>query len=232
LLIICLAEHAIPKGYDYAGALALICTITMEEYGMRNLTEKQEHIFNFIKERIRESGFPPTVREIGDQFGITVKGAYDHLKAIEKKGYLRCGQNKSRAIEILVKDEGEVDAVNVPLLGRIAAGSPILAEENIEEYLSFPQTMFGRGEFFALRVRGDSMIERGICDGDTAIIRKQNTANNGEIVAALVEDEATLKILKRERGKIKLVPANPSFKPLELDTVAILGKLEAVFRRY
>jgi repressor LexA len=199
---------------------------------MKTLTEKQEMIFHFIQEKIREFGFPPTVREIGERFDITVKGAYDHLKAIEKKGYIRCAQNKSRAIEILVKDEVEIKAVNIPLLGRIAAGSPILAEENIEDYLSFPESAFRSGDFFALRVRGDSMLDEGIHDGDIAIIKKQKTANNGEVVAALIEDEATLKIFKRERGKIKLLPANPAYEPLILNDVDVLGKLAAVFRRY
>ena len=199
---------------------------------MKTLTEKQETIFHYIQERIKEFGFPPTVREIGDRFDITVKGAYDHLKAIEKKGYIRCAQNKSRAIEILVKDEIETHAVNIPLLGRIAAGLPILAEENIEDYLSFPESAFGSGEFFALRVRGDSMIDEGIHDGDIAIIKRQNTANNGELIAALVDNEATLKIFKKERGRIKLLPANPAYEPLVLNNVDVLGKLAAVFRRY
>ena len=199
---------------------------------MKTLTEKQEMIFHYIQERIKEFGFPPTVRDIGDRFDITVKGAYDHLKAIEKKGYIRCAQNKSRAIEILVKDEIETHAVNIPLLGRIAAGSPILAEENIEDYLSFPESAFGSGEFFALRVRGDSMIDEGIHDGDIAIIKRQNTANNGELIAALVDNEATLKIFKKERGRIKLLPANPAYEPLVLNNVDVLGKLAAVFRRY
>ncbi len=200
----------------------------------KNLTEKQEEILLFIKEKIRESGFPPTVREIGEQFGITVKGAYDHLKAIEKKGFIRCGQNKSRAIEILIDREGviPIDAVNIPLLGRIAAGLPTLAEENIEDYLSFPASMFNRGEYFALKVKGDSMIGEGIHDGDMAIIKKQDAAQNGEIVAALLEDEATLKIFSKSGGKIQLLPANPAYKPIVTDSVEILGKLAGVFRRY
>jgi len=200
----------------------------------KDLTDKQELIFDFIKGSIRESGFPPTVREIGDRFGITPKGAYDHLKAIEKKGFIRCAQNKSRAIELLV-DREEImppDAVNIPLVGRIAAGAPLLAVENIEEYLSFPAPIFSGGEFFALKVRGDSMIDEGIHDGDTAIIRRQNTAQNGDIVAALIEDEATLKIFKRAGGKISLIPANSAYRPIVVDQVEVLGKLAGVFRRY
>ena len=200
----------------------------------KDLTDKQEQIFDFIKEAIRESGFPPTVREIGDRFGITPKGAYDHLKAIEKKGFIRCGQNKSRAIELLADRDRlmPLDAVNIPLVGRIAAGAPLLAEENIEEYLSFPATAFSGGDFFALKVRGDSMIDEGIRDGDIAIIRRQNTAQNGEIVAALLEDEATLKIFKKAGGRINLVPANSAYRPIVVDEVEVLGKLAGVFRRY
>ncbi len=199
----------------------------------KKLTEKQELIFEFIKTSIKDSGFPPTVREIGEHFNITVKGAYDHMKAIEKKGFIKTEQNKSRAI-VVVKDECEsIDAVNIPVVGRIAAGSPILAEENIEEYLSFPKAMFSNGEFFALNVRGDSMMDGGIFDGDIAILKKQNTANNGEIVAALVEEEeATLKTFKKSGKKVELIAENPAYKPIVSDQVMILGKLAAVFRKY
>ena len=201
----------------------------------KDLTEKQQMIFDFIRTTINDSGFPPTVREIGDRFGITVKGAYDHMKAIEKKGYIRTEQNKSRAIVVL-NDSDTADAasegISIPLLGRIAAGSPILAEENIEDYLTFPESMFSNGEYFALNVAGDSMIEGGILDGDIAIIKKQNTANNGEIIAALLEDEATLKVFSKTGGSIKLKPMNSAYKPIECSDLSILGKLAAVFRRY
>lgn len=199
----------------------------------KDLTDKQQVILNFIKDSINDSGFPPTVREIGDKFGITVKGAYDHMKAIEKKGYIKTEHNKSRAI-VITDDDSEIKStgISIPLLGRIAAGSPILAEENIEDYLSFPEEMFSRGEYFALTVRGDSMIEGGIYDGDVAVIRKQETANNGEIVAALIEDEATLKVFQRTPNSIKLLPKNEAYRPIECTDVAIMGKLAAVFRRY
>ncbi|TAL31079.1 MAG: transcriptional repressor LexA [Spirochaetes bacterium] len=200
---------------------------------MKELTDRQDEILSFIKQSIRESGYPPTVREIGDRFSITVKGAYDHLKAIEKKGYINCAQNKSRAIELAGPARVIVpDSIQVPLVGRIAAGSPIIAEENIEQYLDFPASMFTSGEFFALKIKGDSMIEEGIHDGDFAIIKKQNTAVNGEIVAALLEDEATLKIFKKTAGAIQLLPANKAYKPIIPETVEILGKLAGVFRKY
>jgi repressor LexA len=206
--------------------------MTRKEHS-KQLTIKQEKIFDFIKGSIKGSGFPPTVREIGEEFSITVKGAYDHVKAIEKKGYIRTEQNKSRAIVILDSEEEiPVDAINIPLVGRIAAGSPILAEENIDQYLSFPKSMFRGGEYFALNVKGDSMIEGGINDGDIAIIKKQNTANTGDIVAALLSDEATLKRLKITANKVQLMPENPAYEPIIADDISILGKLVALFRKY
>lgn len=197
-------------------------------------TDKQQLILNFIKDSINDSGFPPTVREIGEKFGITVKGAYDHIKAIEKKGFIKTEHNKSRAILILNNDDcvAKSSGISIPLLGQIAAGTPILADENIEEYLSFPEEMFSSGEFFALTVKGDSMIEGGIFDGDIAIVKKQNTAINGEIIAALLEDEATLKVFQQTPDSIKLVPKNAAYKPIECTDLTILGKLAAVFRRY
>jgi len=199
----------------------------------KQLTDKQEKIFDFIKESIRDSGFPPTVREIGEKFHITVKGAYDHVKAIEKKGFIKTEQNKSRAIVVLNEEEEiPVDAINVPLLGRIAAGSPIMAQENVEEYLSFPKSMFRSGDYFALHVKGDSMIEGGINDGDIAIIKKQNNCNNGDIVAALLEDEATLKRLKIAGNKAVLMPENAAYQPIVAENIAIMGKLVALFRKY
>ncbi len=201
---------------------------------IKKLTSKQELIFDYIKDNIRDSGFPPTVREIGEQFEITVKGAYDHLKAIEKKGYIRCGQNKSRAIEILFHSEEEPgeDTLSIPVVGGIAAGAPIVAEENIEEYVKFPRDAFKSGVHFGLRVRGDSMVEAGIYDGDLAIIRQQPVADNGDIVAALLENDATLKIFKKEKNHVSLVPANVAYEPMVVDSVDILGKLAAVFRKY
>ena len=200
----------------------------------KDLTGRQEEIFLFIKNRIRDTGIPPTVREIGDSFGITVKGAYDHLKAIEKKGFLRCEQNKSRSIELLVDNEGmrAPQTVAVPLVGSIAAGSPIIAEENITDYLDFPRSLLGRGEYFALKVRGDSMTGAGIENGDIAVIQKQNAARDGEIVAALLEDEATLKRFKKGQGSVQLIAENPAYKPIVTKDVQILGVLSAIFRNY
>ena len=205
----------------------------MKTGNIKKLTDKQQLVYNFIKGKIKDSGYPPTVREIGDEFNITVKGAYDHLKAIEKKGFVKTEQNKSRAIVLTCQEDlAPVDAINIPLIGRIAAGSPIVAEENIEAHLSFPQSMFNKGDFFALDVRGDSMINAGIFDGDIAIIKKQSHANNGEVVAALIDEDATLKKIKVEKGKVYLIAENPSYDTIVLDDVTILGKLSGVFRKY
>lgn len=203
---------------------------------MRELTEKQNAILTFIQAYIQEQGYPPTIREIARRFKITAKGAYDHMKALEKKGYIKTEKNRSRALEILKGVDGEpvhaAENVSVPLVGRVAAGYPILAEDNIEEYLSFPKSMLPDSGIFALRVAGESMKDAGILDGDIAVIKKCDTADNGEIVVALLEDEATLKYFYKEKKKVKLVPANAAFRPIVSDSVAIVGKLVGIYRNY
>ena len=204
---------------------------------MKDLTEKQQAIMNFIEESIRSQGYPPTIREIGDTFQITAKGAYDHLKAIEKKGYIKCVKNRSRAIELLRTSAGGEpmtleQTVSVPLVGRVAAGLPILAQENIEEYLAFPRNLVPDGGVFALRVTGDSMIEAGIHNGDIAVIQKADTAENGEIVVALIEDEATLKYFHKEKKRVRLEPANQAYKPIFATEVMIIGKLVGLYRQF
>lgn len=199
----------------------------------KDLTDKQQAIYEFIRSKIHDAGIPPTVREIGDNFGITVKGAYDHLKAIEKKGFIKCESNKSRSIELLVDKEGRVpQTVAVPLVGDIAAGSPVIAEENITDYFDFPKNLLGMGDFFALKVRGDSMIDAGINNGDIAVISKAQSARDGEIVAALVEGEATLKRLKRKDGAPYLMPENAAYHPIMSNDIQILGTLAAIYRSY
>lgn len=204
---------------------------------MRELTEKQNAILGFIQDYIREQGYPPTIREIARRFKITAKGAYDHMKALEKKGYIKTEKNRSRAMEILKSADGSApvhpaDTVNVPLVGRVAAGLPILAEENVDEYLSFPRSMLPDAGIFALRVAGESMKDAGIYDGDIAVVKKCDTAENGEIVVALLEDEATLKYFYKDKKKVKLVPANSAFRPILTDTVTIVGKLVGIYRSY
>jgi len=204
---------------------------------MRELTDKQNAILTFIQQYIKDQGYPPTIREIARIFEITAKGAYDHMKALEKKGYIKTEKNRSRAMEILKNPDGgapaqPADSVNVPVVGRVAAGLPILAAENIEEYLSFPRSMVPETGVFALRVAGESMKDAGILDGDIAVIKKCDTADNGEIVVALLEDEATLKYFFKDKKKVKLVPANEAFRPILTDSVTIVGKLVGIYRSY
>ncbi|MCE9499741.1 MAG: transcriptional repressor LexA [Leptospira sp.] len=202
---------------------------------MKELTDKQQAVLKFITHIIRERGFPPTIREIGDEFEITAKGAYDHLKAIEKKGYLKTSKNQSRAIELLrhnAEDIVPVRAMSVPLIGRVAAGMPILAEENIEDYIPVSDELAKRGVTYALRVIGDSMIDAGIQNGDIAIIQKKDTARNGDIIVALVEDEATLKTYFKESDHIRLEPSNSKYKPIKTKKALIMGKLVGLYRVY
>jgi repressor LexA len=202
---------------------------------MKGLTEKQVKVLEFITSAIRDKGYPPTIREIGDEFEITAKGAYDHMKAIEKKGYIRMNKNQSRAIELLrsnASDSLPVRAKSIPILGKVAAGLPILAEENVEDYLPVPEELADKPGCYALRVKGDSMIEAGIHDGDLAIIQKKETARNGETIVALLEDEATLKVYYKESDHIRLEPRNPRMKPIKTKKAQILGKLVGIFRIY
>lgn len=198
----------------------------------KELTDKQQIILDFLRETVLDSGVPPTVREVAERFEMTVKGAYDHIKAIEKKGHIRCGQNKSRAIELISGRDEPVRAARVPLLGRIAAGAPILAAEDCDEYAEFPVDAVRSGTFFALRVTGDSMIGAGIMEGDVALIRQQAHADAGTIVAALIDGEATLKTLKKVKGRPVLMPENPAYPPIVPDEFSILGVLAAIYRTY
>ncbi len=204
---------------------------------MKELTVKQRKIFEYLERYALEKGYPPTIREVGEAFQITAKGAYDHLKAIEKKRYIKCIRNRSRAIEILKSSDGTAmrssknSTLSIPLLGRVAAGMPLVAEENIEEYLSFPRSMVKGDKLFALRVTGDSMKDAGIYNSDIAIIRKQDHAQERDIVVALMEDEATLKYFYRDAKKgIRLEPANKAYKAIYTRDLAILGKLVGIYR--
>ncbi|MCK4907652.1 MAG: transcriptional repressor LexA [Spirochaetes bacterium] len=199
---------------------------------MKEMTKKQKEVYDFIRSKITRQGFPPTVREIGHKFSISVKGAYDHLKAIERKGFIRCATSKSRAIEILDKVSVVNDLmIRVPLLGRVAAGLPLLADEFIEEEFLLPRSLLGESDLFALRVKGDSMIDAGIHDGDLALIRMQSFAYDGDIIVALIEDETTVKKFYHEESHIRLQPANDSYKPIIVNNVEIVGKVVWVFRK-
>ncbi len=197
------------------------------------LTKKQDRIFEFIRKHVQDTGYPPTVREIGTSFRISEKGAYDHLNAIEKKGYIRRVPKKPRAIEILefVPQKLPQTAVEVPIVGRVAAGEPILASENVEGTLPVPREVVKEDPCFALRVNGKSMIDAGIFEGDVVIVRSQNYADTGDIVVALLDDEATVKRFFRDGTKIRLQPENSVMAPIIVDDAQILGKVVGLFRR-
>ena len=200
---------------------------------MKGLTLRQGNVLEYMKEFIAESKYPPTIREIAEHFEISVKGSYDHVKALEKKGYIRCHENRSRAIEILVDgDEGEEEILEIPVLGNVAAGRPLFAEENFEGVLKLPSAYLGSGKHFALNVRGDSMKDAGILDGDTAIIAYQNTAQNGDIVVAMVDDAVALKRFFLEKNRVRLKSENPDYPSLYTRSVRVLGKLRSIIRRY
>ena len=197
------------------------------------LTKKQDRIFEFIRKHVQNTGYPPTVREIGTNFRISEKGAYDHLNAIEKKGYIRRMPKKPRAIEILefVPQKLPQTAVEVPIVGRVAAGEPILASENVEGTLPVPREVVKEDTCFALRVNGKSMIEAGIFEGDLVIVRSQNYADTGDIVVALLDEEATVKRFFRDGNRIRLQPENSVMAPIIVDDAQILGKVVGLFRR-
>ncbi len=197
------------------------------------LTKKQDRVFEFIRKHVQDIGYPPTVREIGMNFGISEKGAYDHLNAIEKKGYIRRMPKKPRAIEILefVPQKLPQAAVEVPIVGRVAAGEPILASENVEGTLPVPREVVKEDTCFALRINGKSMIEAGIFEGDLVIVRSQNYADTGDIVVALLDEEATVKRFFRDGNKIRLQPENSVMSPIIVDDAQILGKVVGLFRR-
>lgn len=203
---------------------------------MSNISTRQKTILDFIKSEVKEKGYPPSVREIGEAVGLASSSTvHGHLERLEKKGYIRRDPTKPRAIEILDNDgkiNSENGVVRVPLIGKVTAGNPITAIENTEEYYPLPVAMVKNSEVYMLTIQGDSMIEAGIFDGDYVIVRKQSTANNGEIVVAMTdEDEATVKRFYKERNHIRLQPENPSMEPIILDNATILGKVIGVIRQ-
>lgn len=199
----------------------------------KKLTDKQEQILEYLKECILKKGYPPAVREICDAVNLkSTSSVHSHLETLEKKGYIRRDPTKPRAIEIC--DESfqmvRTEMVSIPLLGNVAAGSPIFAEQNIESYFPIPADYIPKGESFALRVRGDSMINAGIFHGDQIFVSVCNTAKNGDIVVALIDDSATVKTFYKENGHIRLQPENDSMDPIIVDDCVILGKVFGVFR--
>lgn len=198
-----------------------------------DLTPKQAAILEVIKKNIRQKGYPPSVREIGQAVGLSSSSTvHGYLKKLESKGHLRRDAAKPRAMEVLDDLEGnKVEFVNVPLLGNVAAGMPILAVENREELFPLPTHFTGMGEFFMLTVRGDSMIEAGILNNDMVVVRSQHDVNNGDVVVALLDEEATVKRFFREDGRVRLQPENRSMDPIYATDLQILGKVIGLVRK-
>ncbi|MFJ2581244.1 transcriptional repressor LexA [Kitasatospora aureofaciens] len=205
------------------------------------LTERQRRVIEVIRDSVQRRGYPPSMREIGQAVGLSSTSSVAHqLMALERKGFLRRDPHRPRAYEVrgvevarpnTAETAGRPSTSYVPLVGRIAAGGPILAEQTVEDVFPLPRQLVGEGELFALTVRGDSMIEAAICDGDWVTVRRQPVAENGDIVAAMIDGEATVKRLKREDGRIWLMPHNPAYEPISGDNATILGKVVAVLRR-
>ena len=206
------------------------------------LTRRQRRVLDVIRHSVESRGYPPSVREIGEAVGLNSPSSVAHqLRALESKGYLRRDPNRPRAMEVLDPESSGFDptdsadaspnAVLVPLVGQIAAGGPILAEQAIESVFPLPRDLVGDGELFLLRVRGDSMVEVAICDGDFVVVRSSPVAENGSIVAALLDDEATVKTLKRRDGHTWLMPHNPAYDPIDGDRAVIMGTVVAVLRK-
>ena len=198
---------------------------------MVQLSKMQQKIYDYIVSCIQDQGYPPSVREIGEAVGLkSPSTVHFHLKHLEEAGVIEKGAGKGRAITLTEPPAVEQED-RVPIVGNVAAGSPILAEECIEDYLTF-DTGGRSGEYFALRVRVESMLNAGILPGDLVVVRRQQTANNGEIVVAMIEDEATVKRFSRQNGHIWLLPENEAYSPIDGTYAQILGKVAAVVRRY
>ncbi len=221
------------------------------------LTPRQRRVLDVIRDSVDSRGYPPSMREIGERVGLTSSSSVSHqLRVLEQKGLLRRDPNRPRAIEVRYPGEvadaarrstlgsvrqtafdetGAGDAhpaaAYVPVVGRIAAGGPILAEQDVEEIFPLPRAMVGEGTLFMLKVKGESMIEAAICDGDWVVVRQQQTAENGDIVAAMIDDEATVKTFKKTKDQILLLPHNPAFEPIDGKDAVILGKVVTVLRR-
>ena len=221
---------------------------------LTGLTPRQQRILNVLRDSIEKRGYPPSIREIGDLVGLTSSSSVAHqLRVLEQKGFIRRDPNRPRALEVFIPelmaarraiasaDEAPFDptgigdalpaATPVPLLGRIAAGAPILAEEQVEEVFPLPRSLVGEGQLFLLEVSGDSMVDAAICHGDYVVVRQQQTAQNGDVVAALLDGEATVKTFQKRNGQVWLLPHNEAYDPIDGTHATILGKVTAVLRR-
>ncbi|MEU0545330.1 transcriptional repressor LexA [Nocardia sp. NPDC005978] len=235
------ADHAGDRGTETSGAAA-------------DLTVRQRKVLEVIRTSVSDRGYPPSIREIGDAVGLTSTSSVAHqLRALERKGFLRRDPNRPRAVDVRGLDETAVRATSgvaqlrsvtaepesgdhpaptyVPVLGRIAAGGPILAEQAVEDVFPLPRELVGEGSLFLLKVVGQSMIDAAICDGDWVVVRQQNVADNGDIVAAMIDGEATVKTFKRTGSQVLLMPHNPLFEPIPGNDAQILGKVVTVIRK-
>jgi repressor LexA len=229
-------------GSDELRAVEAVMTALPEVFAA-DLTPRQRRILDFIRDTVERRGYPPTVREIGEAVGLVSPSSVAYqMGVLQKKGYLRKDPNRPRAVdvrppsELAIDDEEAVRAARpapayVPILGRIAAGGPILAEQSVEGVFPLPREIVGEGTLFLLAVKGDSMLDAAICDGDWVVVRQQPTANNGEIVAAMLDGEATVKTYRFRDNHVWLMPHNPAFEPIPGDEATILGKVVAVLRR-
>ncbi len=195
---------------------------------------KQSEIYEFIKNQVNTKGYPPSVREICEAVNLSsTSTVHGHLTRLEKKGLIRRDPTKPRAIELLQEPHNKKEMINIPIIGKVTAGVPVLAQESIEDYLTIPLDFVNStNELFILKVQGDSMIEAGIHDKDLAIIEKTSIASNGDIVVALIENEATIKTFFKEDGHIRLQPENSTMEPIIVDDCKILGKLSGIYRKY
>jgi repressor LexA len=212
------------------------------------LTQRQRRVLEVIRDSIERRGYPPSVREIGEAVGLSSASSVAHqLSVLQKKGWLRRDPNRPRALDVRLPGEAPAAAravpaapadgsdvpaaTYVPVVGRIAAGGPVLAEQAVEDVFPLPRELVGEGTLFTLKVTGDSMVEAAICDGDWVVVRQQPTAENGEIVAAMIDGEATVKTYKRRDGHVWLLPHNPAYEPIPGDEATILGRVVSVLRR-
>ncbi|WP_216897885.1 transcriptional repressor LexA [Nocardia alni] len=210
-----------------------------EHLDTSTLPPRQQRILAAIRDSVVRHGYSPSTREIGQAVGLrSVSTVSKHLKALEDRGFLRRGETVSRPIDVRLflrgtsgESQRDSDSVAVPVVGDIAAGAPILAEENADDMLTLSRQLVGRGEVFGLRVRGDSMIDAAICDGDIVVVRRQAEAQTGEIVAAMIDGEATVKVFRRRGGHVYLEPRNPAYEVIDGDAAAVLGKVVSVMRR-
>ena len=199
------------------------------------ISKKQSEILEYIKNEILNRGFPPSVREICEAVNLkSTSSVHSHLETLEKNGYIRRDPSKPRAIEIVDDNFNLVrrETVNVPIIGKVAAGQPLLAVENVEGYFPIPSEYMPKNKTFMLVVRGDSMVGAGILDGDIIVVKKTPVCRNGDIVVALIDDEATVKRIYKEKGYFRLMPENPAYEPIIVEEVTILGKIAALVRNY